>query len=347
MKKEVYYPEYLQLDRILGAQVLESEKNNHPAHDEMLFIITHQTLELWMKQMHFELDSVVAQLQKPQLDDTVVATVHHRLQRIAEIQKLMVGHFTVMETMTPLDFLDFRDDLIPASGFQSLQFKQLEKKLGIYKRHTPDMQSYSKQALRDQERKTLGEDVFSLFDGIQSWLERNPFITLEGYNFEETFQHAIEKMFAKEKATIQDHPFLSTEQKDKEKSNLGEMHAGFLSIFEGREVGLSKQAFLSALFINFYRDHPMLQLPYQVLRTLIEIDQNHVLWKQRHLSMVRKMIGLKMGTGGSSGQKYLGQSISNSCIFPELIELPSYMISRQNLPPLPEEVSKRLGFRWS
>ncbi|MCB1197463.1 MAG: tryptophan 2,3-dioxygenase [Deltaproteobacteria bacterium] len=346
MKKEVYYPEYLQLDRILGAQSLESEKNNHVAHDEMLFIIVHQTLELWMKQIHFELDSVLVEFQKPTLDDAQTSVLHHRLQRITEIQKLMANHFDVLETMTPLDFLDFRDDLIPASGFQSLQFKQLEKKLGAYKNHTDEMRSYSRSALREEERDQFEGDVFSLFDGVEKWLERNPFLSWQNYSFETSFKEVIETMFAKEKDLIKNHPFLEKEQKDKEEKNIENMYQSFLSIFKGRSSGLSKEAFLSALFIHFYRDHPMLHMPYQILRVLVDIDQNHTAWKQRHLSMVRKMIGLKMGTGGSSGQKYLHVSIAQSCIFPELVELPSYMISRKNLPSLPSDISTELGFRW-
>lgn len=349
MKKEVYYPEYLKLNQILGAQELESEKNNHPAHDEMLFIITHQTLELWMKQIHFELDSILVEFQKTSLSTTGLSKVHHRLRRIIKIQKLMVGHFDVLETMAPLDFLDFRDDLIPASGFQSLQFKLLEKKFGVYPRHSKEMRAYSKQALQDKEKIHLDEKTFSLFEGVQSWLERNPFLQSQDYDFEKTYKSTVNTMFQSELDLIQNHPHLNDDQKEKEILNAQKLKSSFESIFsDSSDVSeaLSKKAVISALFIHLYRDHPMLHVPYQVVRYLIEVDANHATWKHRHLSMVQKMIGLKMGTGGSSGQQYLSDSIQASRIFPDLVSIPSYLISRKNIPQLPENIADQLDFRW-
>lgn len=89
------------------------------AHDEMLFIIIHQTYELWFKQIQFELDAVIDTLSKPRLDDNSadLQTVVHRLQRVVTILKVLVQQIDIIETMTPMDFLDFRDMLRPASGF--------------------------------------------------------------------------------------------------------------------------------------------------------------------------------------------------------------------------------------
>ena len=158
-------------------------------------------------------------------------------------------------------------------------------------------------------------------------------------------------MFEKEKTLIQNHPFLDDEQRKKETVNVELMKDKFKDLFESEngdatQGKLSRKALLSALFINLYRDYPMIHTPFQVLRSLIELDQMHVAWKHKHLSMVRKMIGLKMGTGGSSGQKYLSESIEASSIFSDLVSLPSYLVSRQNIPVLPESISKQLGFRW-
>lgn len=130
---DVHYGDYLQLDKILQAQFPESDKQQLPAHDEMLFIIIHQAYELWFKQLLYEVDSVTDIMKTPALDDNSpeLQTVVHRLSRMVTILKLLVQQIDVMETMTPMDFLDFRDMLRPASGFQSWQFKILEARLGL------------------------------------------------------------------------------------------------------------------------------------------------------------------------------------------------------------------------
>src|ERR1022692_531408 len=133
MPPEIHYSNYLQLDKILHAQFPEGEKLEQPAHDEMLFIIIHQSYELWFKQLLYEVSSVNGIMQKPSLNDNSpeLQTVVHRLSRCDTILKLLVQQIDVMETMEPMDFLDFRDMLRPASGFQSWQFKMLEAKLGL------------------------------------------------------------------------------------------------------------------------------------------------------------------------------------------------------------------------
>jgi tryptophan 2,3-dioxygenase len=124
----VYYPDYLQLDKILGAQAPESDKHGVKAHDEMLFIIIHQAYELWFKQVLHEVGSVMEIFADKDVDDNggELNIAVHRLQRVKTILDVLVHQMDIMETMTPLDFLDFRDLLRPASGFQSMQFKILE-----------------------------------------------------------------------------------------------------------------------------------------------------------------------------------------------------------------------------
>src|SRR6478752_1936696 len=133
MVGEMHYNDYLQLDKILNAQSPESIKRNLPAHDEMLFIVIHQTYELWFKQLHHEIDSILLIMKKPAMNDNSpeLQTVVHRLNRMVIILRVLVHQIDILETMTPMDFLDFRDILRPASGFQSWQFKELEAKLGL------------------------------------------------------------------------------------------------------------------------------------------------------------------------------------------------------------------------
>jgi tryptophan 2,3-dioxygenase len=127
----IYYGDYLQLDKILGAQELESAKVGKSAHDEMLFIITHQSYELWFKQIIFELESIVDIFQAPTVEERRMGRVIHRLARVKSIQRVLVDQIDIIETMTPMDFLEFRDLLVPASGFQSVQFKKIEILLGL------------------------------------------------------------------------------------------------------------------------------------------------------------------------------------------------------------------------
>ena len=136
MKKEKNtqnYHDYLKIDSLLQSQVLLSEKNGKKAHDEMLFIITHQVYELWFKQILFELDSIFEVFDRDLIGESRVATAVSRLERINVIQQLLIDQIKILETMTPMDFLDFRDLLTPASGFQSAQFRMIENKIGLHK----------------------------------------------------------------------------------------------------------------------------------------------------------------------------------------------------------------------
>ena len=129
----LYYNDYLQLETILDSQTPESQKYGVHAHDEMLFIIIHQAYELWFKQIRYELDSVVAIMKKRKIDDSSgeMGLVVRRLNRVNEIWKLCIAQIDVLETMTSQDFLEFRNFLTPASGFQSVQFKLIEAQLGL------------------------------------------------------------------------------------------------------------------------------------------------------------------------------------------------------------------------
>lgn len=135
-KKErppVYYSEYLQLNKILNAQQPESSKEGIRADDEMLFIIIHQTYELWFKQIIHELNIVREIFKQENIHNNApdIYNSVHRLKRICAILNTAVSQMSILETMTPLDFLDFRDLLKPASGFQSIQFKIIEASLGL------------------------------------------------------------------------------------------------------------------------------------------------------------------------------------------------------------------------
>ena len=118
----VTYASYLKVDELLS---LQQPRSSGPEHDEMLFIVIHQVYELWFKEILHEIDRVVALLTR---DDS--HRVQHTLKRVLTILKVMVAQLDILETMTPLEFLSFRERLEAASGFQSDQFRQLEFVLG-------------------------------------------------------------------------------------------------------------------------------------------------------------------------------------------------------------------------
>lgn len=329
----MHYHDYLQLDKILNSQFPESEKLNLPAHDEMLFIVIHQVYELWFKQLHYEIDSVTAIMNKPALNDNSpeLQTVVHRLKRTITILQVLVHQIDIMETMTPMDFLDFRDMLRPASGFQSWQFKELEAKLGLKYEHRHGKDYYTSQ-LRKEHVDVIkeAESKKSLLDLVNVWLERMP-LAPEASEDKKSFWQVYRNTYKESLA-------------DAEKENLQPFDEIFLLQKENREQHLSAAASRSALFIMLYRGYPLLQLPFQLLNCLLEIDEQLSSWRYRHMNMVHRMIGTRIGTGGSTGKDYLKAAADKHYIFKEFAQLNSFLVERRRLPKLSDAVEKRLGF---
>jgi tryptophan 2,3-dioxygenase len=123
---------------------------------------------------------------------------------------------------------------------------------------------------------------------------------------------------------------------------------GFDEVFLGehRDVSrkLSADASRAALFIMLYRDYPLLQQPFQLLNTLLDIDELLAAWRYRHMNMVHRIIGTRIGTGGSSGKEYLKGALDRHYVFGEIAELSSFLIERGRLPKLPAALEARLGF---
>ena len=337
----VHYSDYLQLEKILEAQELESDKLQVHAHDEMLFIIIHQSYELWFKQILFEIGSVMEIMAKPNISDNSpdLFTVNHRLSRVVTILDVLVQKVDILETMTSLDFLDFRNMLRPASGFQSIQFKVAEALLGLKMQNRHGKEYYTSQ-LKPEDKKII-EDVEKkkpLIDLVNDWLERMPFFDKEEF-WSENF------------VAGNAHPFWEAYKQaygnsliEAEKSNLTHFEEMFLSNDTKPEWSLSPKARRAALFILMYRDYPLLQLPFQLINNLLEIDNTLSAWRFRHINMVHRMIGARTGTGGSTGKGYLQGALNSHYIFKEFAELTTFMIERNKLPKLSAALSTRLGF---
>ena len=168
----LHYRNYLQLDKILGAQQLESNSKGSEAHEEMLFIIIHQAYELWFKQILHELESVKKYFQRKRIHEENIGLIVGRVERTNKIMGVLVDQIEILETMTSLDFLDFRHHLSPASGFQSHQFRRIELMLGlkIEKRHQFGGCPYHAQFDGEKKEEILKlEDEESLFCLVEKW----------------------------------------------------------------------------------------------------------------------------------------------------------------------------------
>lgn len=356
----VHYHTYLQLDKILDAQYPRStEIDKVTAHDEMLFIIMHQVYELWFKQIIHELKSISVMFEDDLMDEREIPIAVARLERIIEIQKLLIEQINVMETLTAMDFLDFRQYLFPASGFQSLQFRIVENMLGLKaeQRLTYNNMPYDT-VFSDTQKEVLKEslDNKSLLSHVIEWLERTPFLEFDKFNFLEAYKKAVERMIQKEIDAIEASDILTADVKKQRLTMVGDTSTYFLAVFDPAkfeemrqrgEVKFSYQAMIAALFIFLYRDEPILQQPYRLLSRLMDIEEMLTLWRNRHAQMVLRMIGRKTGTGGSSGHQYLKSTAQQHQIFTDLYQVATLLIPRSDLPSLPEDLRKHLGFHFS
>jgi len=353
------YYKYLKLDEVLSAQELQSAKAGEPVHTEMLFIIVHQVYELWFKLILHEVDSVIKMFAGDFIDERNIGTAVRRLQRVTDIQKLLIEQVRVIETMRPREFLDFRKLLGSASGFQSFQFRLLENKLGLLpeariqygnKPYYEDLSDEHKGIISSSEKEP------NLFQVVERWLERTPFVKSAGFDFVEAYRHSCERVIAQERVEIDQESSLRPDERESKLKMVEKNLETFSSIFDSAahqrlaraaQRRISHPALVAALFISLYRDEPILQLPFQLIESVIEIDENFALWRNRHALMVFRMIGRKVGTGESSGYDYLRRTIDSHRIFGDLFNLATYLIPKSELPKLPEKMAKNLAFHFS
>ncbi|MCI0609261.1 MAG: tryptophan 2,3-dioxygenase [Anaerolineae bacterium] len=344
--QDLYYSDYIELDKILNSQHPRSFESMEDGNDEMLFIIIHQAYELWFKQIIFELDLARNIFIKGDINDNSadMSNVVHKLKRIGKILELINQQVGVLETMTALDFLEFRNVLLPASGFQSKQFRLIEAKLGLkmeqrykteYYKHTR-RGSLSESDLREVNQ---AESESTLKELIIQWLERMPYLD-ERYWKE--YQQVTES------DSMDRHKFW-VDYRNAYQTSLSKSEAGRLKefdkvFFEEGRGDISPSAMRAALFITIYRDLPIFQFPFELLNTLSEIDELLSNWRYRHFMMVRRMIGIRIGTGGTSGAGYLEGTLSQHYAFREITEVATFLIERSKRPALPSALKEKASF---
>lgn len=362
----ISYHDYLHLDKILNAQYPLSKKYGNLVHDEHLFISIHQAYEIWFKQILFELDSIIELLAKPIVDDRCLLVVVQRIQRINLIWKLCNDQIAILETMAPTDFLDFRGYLSTASGFQSLQFRLLENKLGLLEslrikfNQQPYDYVFEDKESKDSLKKSLEQP--SLLKLIEAWLERTPGLvtfdyTENGHKVEDNYllkeyEKSVNKFLSDSFVKAAEEETDENEKKslmDEYKKNLD----SFATIFdkdkhnklvERGERKLSHKALWGALMIWLNRDEPRFHLPYQLLSLLTDLDALINRWRYNHALLAQRQVGSKVGTGGSSGYSYLRSTASDRYkLFNDIINLSSWLIPKEYIPKLTEDIRRRLN----
>jgi len=260
--------------------------------------------------------------------------------------------------MTPLDFLDFRDHLFPASGFQSAQFRIVENKLGLRPgdRLLLGGGGYTSRFTEDDRDKVVSlEDDPSLFDVVERWLERTPFLDHGDFQFWDAYKEAVHGRIQADRSVVSTNPNLTEDEKAVQLKEFDLVLSQYEAIFDPekhdieRDAGrlrLSHRAFQAALFITLYRDQPALQEPFRLIELLMDIDEGFTTWRYRHAQMALRMIGRRIGTGGSAGAKYLEKSAERSRVFGDLFSLTTFLVPRAHRPKLPSGILDSMRFRY-
>ena len=339
-EKSLYYTDHLSLDGILNSQ--------HPLSgnetDETLFIIVHQTYELWFKQIIHELDRVRHIFSQESVNDNAgeMSIAVHKLKRVVKILEVLNQQVSILETMTPMDFLEFRNLLQPASGFQSKQFRLIEAKLGLKLEHRYKSNYYKNTrpgGFNQDDYKNISqiEKDLTFKELLVKWAERTPLL-----------DKSLWKEYQSQYPGKDEHPFWS-DYKQIYKSSLSGVEERQMDelekVFYKDGLGdFSASAMRAVLFIMLYRNLPIATLPFDLLSTLIDIDELLSQWRYKHMLMARRMIGMRVGTGGTSGAGYLEGALRQHYIFKELTEVSTFLVERSKLPKLPKAVMERMIF---
>jgi len=354
-ERAVSYSSYLRLDELLGLQHPRSEG---PEHDDMLFIVIHQTYELWFRQILFELDLIQDVFGGRVMDDADLGRAVLAAERIVKIEQLLVSQVDILETMTPMDFLEFRNLLFPASGFQSEQFRLLEIRLGLKRdaRLPFNDASYDANLQPEARARVLSQEARpSLREQVDDWLSRTPFVDHGGFHFRDAYARALESMLVHDMEQIRAHPHLSQAEKEIQLASLQKSRAMFDGLLDDvryeelRAQGawtFSRRALQAALFLFLYRDEPAASAAFRMLKALMDMDETMALWRLRHALMVSRMLGRKVGTGGSSGYDYLRATADRRRAYNDLFSIATFLIPRSALPPLPEDVRRAMRYRY-
>jgi tryptophan 2,3-dioxygenase len=292
-QSDLTYNDYLKVSDLLQLQVPQSEP---PHHDELLFIVIHQAYELWFKLILHEMQNSIRYMREKN-----VLRAHHFIKRICEIMKLLVQQIHILETMTPAEFLQFRDRLMPASGFQSIQYREIEFLAGLkdesYLAHFKNRPEFLK-ILKD---RLVQPDLKSAYYELL---------------------HNLGEQLGDRRGTIERGNEKGAKLMPKDAAAL-EYRIKFDAKMDPKEIETAKMSIINAILPIYQHQERHLAL-YLLSESLVEFDEYFSLWREHHVRVVERVIGFKQGTGGSSGVGYL-RSTTTKKIFPLLWEVRTYL----------------------
>ena len=362
-KPGVSYWDYLRIDELLalqgGVERDEAKLTNH----EVLFVVVHQVFELWFKLVLRETASVRDLLRADPVPEQRLSEAVASLRRVQVVMEQMAMHWRLMETLTTRDFLDFRDKLLPASGFQSGQFRELEILLGL----DPDARMKVggdagwMKALEEPGGRASGSLARvrarlasgpSLRDVVDAWLLRTP---IRASSPGDAGDDAVVASFVSDfldahAREIGDPESLAARQTTDEaarqrvasqyRAEIGSARRFLLAedLADASDAERARRRRIRAaiVFIESYRELPLLAWPRELVDALVSAEQSMLIFRQRHARMVEREIGSRTGTGGSSGVAYLDATALRYRVFPDLWAVRTVLLRRDAVPPLPD-----------
>lgn len=350
------YWDYLKLDRLLDLQ--NGRPEEAPSADELHFIIVHQTYELWFKLVLSQLRLARDHLATPHVPEERVPFVVHHLGRVNEILRLCVQQFAVMETLPPQDFLAFRDALAPASGFQSFQLREMEILLGLEESQrvryggvdpVEHIKSLATTPGGQQawEKLIAARTEVTLRRALHAWLARTPIHgSFAGDPGDDDVVQAFLSDYgararAHQEAGVERLALVLGEHSRDGIAQRMEASLASLQQFLNPEDPVLRRVHAGLLFIESYRDLPLLAWPRMLLDRVAELEEQLLLFRNRHARMTERIIGRRVGTGGSAGVDYLDET-TRYRVFPEIWAVRAALLPRHMLPDV--QLPERYGF---
>lgn len=351
------YWDYIRVEDLLALQGGVEHDEGKLSDDEVRFIVIHQIDELWMKLVLREMVTARDVFRADYVAEPRLHAACAGLRRVAMLFSMMADHFRLMETMQTRAYLEFRDKLSPASGFQSAQLREIEILFGLddaqriplghegsYLRALHAAGGGSSPALRRVERRRA--DLPSLKDAVYRWLQRAP---IQGSTPDRPDDDAvvtgwIEDFLAQQArgqvqrvAEVLRHQALTEADVDRLRVRYGGELASSRAMLMAEDVAEEQRAptrrlRAAILFIESHRDLPLLAWPAEVIDALIAAEQSTIVFRQRHARMVERVIGRRVGTGGSDGVDYLDRTALTYRVFTEIWAART-MLMRSELDP--------------
>jgi tryptophan 2,3-dioxygenase len=350
------YWDYIKVEELLGLQNGLERTDAKLANDEVMFITVHQVFELWFKLVLREMRSARDLFARETVAEQELSGAVRSMKRITTILRMAQQHFEVMETLTTREYLAFRDKLMGASGFQSAQLRQIEILFGLddAERIPLGLEGSYKEALRSfgggkspalaRVERSLA-DMPTLKSAIESWLYRTPIdgvgpgdrdARAELDRFVKAFLVSHGKCVdaARDRALSLDWGKDDRERLFERYSNEKRSTHAFLHPDAEHGGDATRRIRCAMIFIETYRELPLLAWPREVLDAIVELEQLFVIFRQRHARMVERVIGRRTGTGGSAGVDYLDQTALKYRIFRDLWAVRTLQLPRAAAPKL-------------